>query len=423
MYITVEPAGLMMHTVKLVFDPSDPAPEDQQVRDYLSEHELEPRYHWFAEIDGLQGRECEIMQFGGCYLGRNLQNIGLIQRRVVEDELLTAEIDRHIADGRLTAFASATDAERADAMAAVIDEFRVEESFGQDDAGELRATLDAAALRQAAVRALETARVGLMSSVSHPEWGYTGETGPERWGCLADAYSLCSAGVEQSPVNLAGYVSGGTEPVTFDYTTTAVQARNNGHTVYLDFDPGSEVSVGGRRYELLGVHFHSPGEHLLDGERLRGGASPGAPGRWRQPGRGWPAVPAGQPQPSGGRPAGPGSGDRGGSRHWRRAERRGVHAVRSRLLRIPRFADHATVLGRGAVDGHAVHRDGVTGPGGHTAIADRRPQQPPAAANWRTQRHRRRRLDLRPAPGRGKKWSGRWESNPRSQLGRLGLYH
>ena len=52
MYITVEPAGLMMHTVKLVFDPSDPAAEDQQVRDYLNEHELEPRYHWFAEIDG-----------------------------------------------------------------------------------------------------------------------------------------------------------------------------------------------------------------------------------------------------------------------------------------------------------------------------------------------------------------------------------
>ena len=158
MYITVEPAGLMMHTVKLVFDPTDPAPEDQQVRDYLSEHELEPRYHWFTEIEGLEGRECEIMQFGGCYLGRNLQNIGLIQRRVVEEELLTAEIDRHIADGRLTVFASATDAERADAIASVIDEFRVEESFSQDDAGELRATLDAEALQQAAARALETAR-------------------------------------------------------------------------------------------------------------------------------------------------------------------------------------------------------------------------------------------------------------------------
>jgi hypothetical protein len=158
MYITVEPAGLMMHTVKLVFDPSDPAREDQQVRDYLSEHELEPRYHWFAEIEGLEGRECEIMQFGGCYLGRNLQNIGVIQRRVVEDELLGAEIDRHIADGSLTALASANHEERQDTVTALIEEFRVEESFGQDDSGELRATIDTAALQDAMARVLAAAR-------------------------------------------------------------------------------------------------------------------------------------------------------------------------------------------------------------------------------------------------------------------------
>ena len=154
MYITVEPAGLMMHTVKLVFDPSDPAPEDRQVRDYLSQHELEPRYHWFAEIDGLKGRQCEIMQFGGCYLGRNLQNIGLIQRRVVEEELLTAEIERHVAAGNLTELAGAPERQRADAIAALVEEFRVEESFGQDAAGELSATLDAAILKNAAARVL-----------------------------------------------------------------------------------------------------------------------------------------------------------------------------------------------------------------------------------------------------------------------------
>ena len=154
MYITVEPAGLMMHTVKLVFDPTDPAPEDQQVRDYLSEHELQPRYHWFAEIDGLEGRDCEIMQFGGCYLGRNLQNIGLIQRRVVEDELLTAEIERHVVAGNLDALADASVSQRQKAIAAIIEEFRVEESFGMNDDNELKATLDLAALQDAAVRAL-----------------------------------------------------------------------------------------------------------------------------------------------------------------------------------------------------------------------------------------------------------------------------
>ena len=157
MYITVEPAGLMMHTVKLVFDPSDPASEDQQVRDYLNEHELEPRYHWFAEIEGLEGRECEIMQFGGCYLGRNLQNIGLIQRRVVEEELLTAEIQRHVDAGNLADLALATESQRRDAIATLVEEFRVEDSFSQDEAGELRATLDATALLDATARALARA--------------------------------------------------------------------------------------------------------------------------------------------------------------------------------------------------------------------------------------------------------------------------
>ncbi len=154
MYITVEPAGLMMHTVKLVFDPSDPAPEDQQVRDYLSHHELEPRHHWFAEIDGLEGRQCEIMQFGGCYLGRNLQNIGTIQRRVVEEELLTAEIQRHLDAGNLAELAAASEERRRAAVSVLVEEFRVEESFAQDESGELRATLDATTLQTATARAL-----------------------------------------------------------------------------------------------------------------------------------------------------------------------------------------------------------------------------------------------------------------------------
>jgi hypothetical protein len=98
------------------------------------------------------------MQFGGCYLGRSLQNIGLIQRRVVEEELLTAEIGRHIAAGNLNALAAASASERADAMVALIDEFRVEESFEQGEDGELKATLAAAALQDAAALALVAAQ-------------------------------------------------------------------------------------------------------------------------------------------------------------------------------------------------------------------------------------------------------------------------
>ena len=97
-------------------------------------------------------------------------------------------------------------------------------------------------------------------------WGYVGSEGPERWGCLSDEYRLCSEGVEQSPVNIAGHVSGTGAQIGFDYRSRATAARNNGHTVYLDFAAGNFLDVAGRRYELQGIHYHSPGEHQLDGE-------------------------------------------------------------------------------------------------------------------------------------------------------------
>ena len=97
-------------------------------------------------------------------------------------------------------------------------------------------------------------------------WGYRGSEGPENWGCLSDEYRTCSEGIEQSPVNLTGCVPSQGAQIEFDYRARATGARNNGHTVYLDFATGNVLDVDGRRYELQGIHYHSPGEHRLDGE-------------------------------------------------------------------------------------------------------------------------------------------------------------
>ena len=95
MLIKVEPAGFFMYTVQLIFDLDRPDSEDGTVRDYLTDNELEPRYQTTGEYEG---RQSEVMQFGGCYLGRHLQSVGQIQRRAVEVELLTAEVENHLAD-------------------------------------------------------------------------------------------------------------------------------------------------------------------------------------------------------------------------------------------------------------------------------------------------------------------------------------
>src|SRR5918992_6177210 len=150
MFIKVEPAGFFMYSVQLVFDPERPDSEDPEVRDYLAKHELEPRYHWTAE---LEGQQCEWMQFGGCYLGKHLQNIGQIQRRAVEAELLTAEIENHLTSSSAAAASlSLTKEQRQTAITALAQEFHQDSSFQTNENGELTAVLDSNQVREAARR-------------------------------------------------------------------------------------------------------------------------------------------------------------------------------------------------------------------------------------------------------------------------------
>ncbi|MCH7620530.1 MAG: hypothetical protein IH870_01375 [Chloroflexi bacterium] len=155
MFIKVEPAGFFMHTVKLIFDLDCPNSEDGPVREYLAEHELEPRYRW---DDDLEGNRAEVLQFGGCYLGNHLQGIGQIQRNAVEVELLTAEISRHldsVLDGQALLPALLTEERRQAAICALVSEFQGESAFQTNEQGELTAVLEEAEVREAARRVLD----------------------------------------------------------------------------------------------------------------------------------------------------------------------------------------------------------------------------------------------------------------------------
>ena len=135
-----------MYTVQLVFDADQPDPEDQAVRDYLTEYELEPRYQWDAEDDG---RKSQWMQFGGCYLGKHLQGIGQLQRRAVEVELLTDEISRHLNSQSGDVTFSSED-QRQYVISTLVVEFQQESSFQANENGELTAVLDEAEVIEAA---------------------------------------------------------------------------------------------------------------------------------------------------------------------------------------------------------------------------------------------------------------------------------
>ena len=96
-------------------------------------------------------------------------------------------------------------------------------------------------------------------------WGYSGYEGPEHWGKLDPKYSACSEGKNQSPVNLAGMIESDLPPITINYQSGGFEILNNGHTIQVNYKPGSTISVNGHEFELKQFHFHSPSENTIEG--------------------------------------------------------------------------------------------------------------------------------------------------------------
>ncbi len=113
--------------------------------------------------------------------------------------------------------------------------------------------------------------IGLMAfagaaAASGPvHWAYEGEEGPEHWGELSPDFAACSAGVEQSPIDIPQTASVNPADILFNYQPTALTIVNNGHTIKVDYDGGSSIEVDGATYNLLQFHFHALSEHTVNG--------------------------------------------------------------------------------------------------------------------------------------------------------------
>lgn len=103
-------------------------------------------------------------------------------------------------------------------------------------------------------------------SSEHPaHWSYSGETGPAHWGSLAPEYALCSTGRRQSPIDISAAAPRDLSNIVFNYQPTALNVVNNGHTVQVNYAPGSFILIDGQRFDLAQFHFHAPSEHTLRG--------------------------------------------------------------------------------------------------------------------------------------------------------------
>jgi len=106
------------------------------------------------------------------------------------------------------------------------------------------------------------------SIAQHHHWGYSGEGAPENWGQLDPEFATCATGKNQSPIDLGESAKSHLKPVRLHYKKGTTEILNNGHTVQVNYQPGSSVTVDDRSFELKQFHFHAPSENTFDGKHF-----------------------------------------------------------------------------------------------------------------------------------------------------------
>jgi len=120
----------------------------------------------------------------------------------------------------------------------------------------------------AAIVVLFAATIAVAATV---HWDYHSHGGAEGWGELIDpaagqlAFPDCDLG-SQSPVNIEG-VAPRSGNLSVAYLDSPLAVLNNGHTIQVNYAPGSSLTFDGKTYALLQFHFHAPSEHEIDGSQ------------------------------------------------------------------------------------------------------------------------------------------------------------
>jgi len=102
----------------------------------------------------------------------------------------------------------------------------------------------------------------------HPEhtWDYGESKGPSHWGELEPEFAPCKNGHRQSPIDIRNPQKADLPSIQFDYKPSSLHIIDNGHTVMINYGPGSSITVGGKKYALKQFHFHRPSEETIDGK-------------------------------------------------------------------------------------------------------------------------------------------------------------
>lgn len=96
-------------------------------------------------------------------------------------------------------------------------------------------------------------------------WSYDGESGPNHWGELDEAYKTCVDGSAQTPIDIVGKdtVKGDLKDPMVSYAPGKAVVTNNGHTIQFAAASGS-LTVENMAFPFLQMHFHASSEHTID---------------------------------------------------------------------------------------------------------------------------------------------------------------
>lgn len=103
-------------------------------------------------------------------------------------------------------------------------------------------------------------------------WSYEGNKGPSYWASIDSAFSACAKGTKQSPVDITfsdTKIDTAYEDIQIQYEPTTFSLIHDGHTIQANTSSDSNIiRIDEEDYTLSQIHFHSPSEHQLNGQKF-----------------------------------------------------------------------------------------------------------------------------------------------------------
>lgn len=99
------------------------------------------------------------------------------------------------------------------------------------------------------------------------DWNFGDGVDDERWSLINTDYALCDAGLNQSPIDLGMPNARGDVALSTMFGATTGAMALGEEKVQVNFESGMGMNSGGKMFNLIQVHFHTPSEHAISGER------------------------------------------------------------------------------------------------------------------------------------------------------------